>query len=221
MAIQGNKNTATKQVVYFKGGINENVQLTKIERTDISKDGSGKYAMSFTFLNEGGGEFKLNLFDINEAQVKKYNQDYPRKHKFDNRDKGYFKDMEVTDEDAIAISEQEYQDKLINIWATFVGEDNVDFGGSFEEMYNQTLKALSGKFEGVKVRLLLIYNGNSKYLDIPRNGLGFIERMTTTPSKVSRQGWMKIDPPASSNNPSHPSDASTVTTQAAEDDLPF
>lgn len=203
------KDSGKEQQQYFKPGINENVQLQSIERTNTKPDGSGVEYTAFNFTNDKGATFKMNLWDIKEEEIRQRAENTPRNHT--KTINGFVKDTPITPDDAVKIEEIEYTSKLGQILRQFLTEDEIGAANiaadTFNGVVNQVNNALKGKLN-VPLRLKIVYN-NKGYFETPKYG-SFIEKMSINPSLLYIGAKDKITKDTADANAAHPADTSEL-----------
>jgi hypothetical protein len=117
--------------------------------------------------------------------------------------------------------------RLKHIATKYIKEDDFDFeSNSFEEFCQTMIKKLTGKFEGKKMRVKVIYS-NKNYTSLPKY-VPFIESMDIPKEKstleISSIDKMTKDAPDKSEarpNPYKDLETADVVPQNEEDQLPF
>jgi hypothetical protein len=164
-------------------GIQENCEMTKVVFGPSSerKEDSPK-ALSFHFKQDGGGTFRHFEFPIDNDREKKNAEAY-----YDRLVKAGKTPDQVKPLFVQTYIKRVYTDqasRIKHIMSKFIPEAQCLISGvsTFEAFSNAVVKTLGSSYEGVKLRLKLIYNSKD-YSTFPR-WADFVEVQTDAPTTL-------------------------------------
>lgn len=164
-------------------GIQENCEMTKVTYGPSSekKDGSPK-ALSFHFKQEGGATFRHFEFPVDPDRETTNAEAYYEKLVKAGKRPDQIKPLFVQTYVKRVYTDQ--ASRIKHIMSKFIPETECLISGvnTFEAFSNAVIKALGTSYEGVKVRLKLVYN-HKDYATFPK-WADFIEVQTDAPTNL-------------------------------------
>ena len=164
-------------------GIQENCEMTKVTYGPSSekKDGSPK-ALSFHFKQDGGATHRHFEFPIDNDRERQNAEKYYDKLVKEGKQPDQVKPLFVQTYIKRAYTDQ--ASRIKHIMSKFIPETECLISGvnTFEAFSNAVVDALGNSYEGVKVRLKLVYNYKD-YATFPK-WADFIEVQTDAPTNL-------------------------------------
>jgi len=175
----------------INAGIQENIKLESVDFAPISEDGDP--VIQVNFKDEFGSTLREVLWEVDEDQVRQWNQSSDKTHSRTNKEMGWEKGDPITPDDAVKKAYNLFNQRAKHVATKFVDEDTIvealKGAGSYEE-FGQAYADLftEERINSTYVRLKVVLN-NKDYAKLPKFP-PFIESMSV-PAEKSK---LEIDP---------------------------
>lgn len=168
----------------INAGIQDNIKLESVEFAPISENGDP--VIQVNFVDEFGSTLREILWKVDEARVREYNDPNKRTHGRSNKERGWEKGEPITDDDAVVMEYDLFNQRAKHIATKFVPEgiivETLKGAGSYEE-FGKAYASLftEDRIANTYVRLKVVLNSKD-YSTLPKYP-PFIESMEVPKEK--------------------------------------
>lgn len=168
----------------INAGIQDNIKLEGVTFEPLTEGNDP--VIKVNFVDEYGSTLQEVLWEVDEQRVREYNQGDDKTHSRSNKEKGYVKGEPITDDEAVEMAYDLFNQRAKHIATKFIPEDTIVEALKGAGSYAEFGEAYAGLFtdsriQNVRVRLKVVLN-NKDYSTLPKYP-PFIESMDVPKEK--------------------------------------